>query len=76
MGLFAMTSVFGFLLAFLWREIPQSQILEEELRRTRDDSRRSLLLSQKNKALEKQDYEIYNATLKGAKPDRQKITIM
>ena len=37
-----------------------------ELKRTRDDSReRDLLLSQKNKALlEKQDYEIYNATLK------------
>ena len=42
------------------------QILEEKLRRTQDDSKeRSLLLSQKNKALqEKQDYEIYNATLK------------
>lgn len=40
--------------------------LEQELRCQRDDSReRSLLLAQKNKALlEKQDYEIYNATLK------------
>ena len=40
--------------------------LEQELRCQRDDSReRSLLMAQKNKALlEKQDYEIYNATLK------------
>jgi len=67
MGLFAMTGVFGFLLAFFMeRNTAKSQILEEELRRTQDDSKeRSLLLSQKNKALqEKQDYEIYNATLK------------
>lgn len=44
----------------------KAQFLEQELRRTRDDSReRNLLLAQKNKALlEKQDYEIYNATLK------------
>ena len=67
MGLFAMTGVFGFLLAFFMeRNTTKSQILEEKLRRTQDDSKeRSLLLSQKNKALqEKQDYEIYNATLK------------
>ena len=60
-------SVFGFLLAFFMeRNTTKSQILEEKLRRTQDDSKeRSLLLSQKNKALqEKQDYEIYNATLK------------
>ena len=67
MGLFAMTGVFGFLLAFFMeRNTAKSQILEEKLRRTQDDSKkRNLLLSQKNKALqEKQDYEIYNATLK------------
>ena len=67
MGLFAMTGVFGFLLAFFMeRNTAKRQSLEEELRRTQDDSKeRSLLLSQKNKALqEKQDYEIYNATLK------------
>ena len=60
-------AVFGFLLAFFMeRNTTKSQILEEKLRRTQDDSKeRSLLLSQKNKALqEKQDYEIYNATLK------------
>ncbi len=52
---------------FLWRDTAKSQILEEKLRRIQDDSseERTLLLSQKNKALqEKQDYEIYNATLK------------
>ena len=67
MGLFAMIGVFGFLLAFFMeRNTAKSQILEEKLRRTQDDSKeRNLLLSQKNKALqEKQDYEIYNATLK------------
>lgn len=67
MGLFAMTGVFGFLLAFFMeRNTAKSQILEEKLRRIQDDSKeRNLLLSQKNKALqEKQDYEIYNATLK------------
>lgn len=67
MGLFALTGVFGFLLAFFMeRNTAKRQSLEEELRRTQDDSKeRSLLLSQKNKALqEKQDYEIYNATLK------------
>ena len=67
MGLFAMTGVFGFLLAFFMeRNTAKRQSLEEELRRTQDDSKeRNLLLSQKNKALqEKQDYEIYNATLK------------
>ena len=60
-------SVFGFLLAFFMeRNTTKSQILEEKLRRTQDDSKeRSLLLSQKNKALqEKQDYEIYLATLR------------
>ena len=67
MGLFAMAGVFGFLLAFLMeRNTTKKELLEEELRKTRDDSKeRSLLLSQKNKALqEKQNYEIYNATLK------------
>lgn len=66
-GFFAAAGVFGFLLAFLMeRNTEKGQKLEEELRHIRDDSReRSLLLSQKNKALqEKQDYEIYNATLR------------
>lgn len=66
-GFFAAVGMFGFLLAFLLeRSTRRNQTLEEELRRTRDDSKEhSLLLSQKNKALqEKQDYEIYNATLK------------
>ena len=66
-GLFAAAGVFGFLLALLMeRNTRRTEILEEELRRTQDDSKeRNLLLSQKNKALqEKQDYQIYNATLK------------
>ena len=66
-GFFAAAGVFGFLLAFfLERNTGKCRQLEQTLRRTRDDSReRNLLLSQKNKALlEKQDYEIYNATLK------------
>ena len=66
-GFFAAAGVFGFLLAFLMeRNTRRTQILEKELRRTQDDSKeRNLLLSQKNKALqEKQDYQIYNATLK------------
>ena len=66
-GFFAAAGVFGLLLAFLMeRNTRRTQILEKELRRTQDDSKeRNLLLSQKNKALqEKQDYQIYNATLK------------
>ena len=55
MGLSAMTGVFGFLLAFFMeRNTAKSQILEEELRRTQDDSKeRSLLLSQKIKLCRK-----------------------
>lgn len=65
--LFAAAGVFGLLLAFrMERNTWKGQNLEEELRRTQDDSKeRNLLLSQKNKALQdKQDYQIYNATLK------------
>ena len=64
---FVAAGVFGFLLAFfLEKNTAKCRQLEQTLRKTRDDSREnSLLLSQKNKALlEKQDYEIYNATLK------------
>ena len=64
---FILAGIFGFILAiFMEKNTDKAQFLEQELRRTRDDSReRNLLLAQKNKALlEKQDYEIYNATLK------------
>ena len=64
---FAAAGSLGLLFAFFMeRNTRKCSSLEEELKRTRDDSReRDLLLSQKNKALlEKQDYEIYNATLK------------
>ena len=64
---FILAGIFGFILAiFMEKNTEKAQFLEQELRRTRDDSReRNLLLAQKNKALlEKQDYEIYNATLK------------
>ena len=64
---FVAAGVFGFLLAFfLEKNTAKCRQLEQTLRKTRDDSRENnLLLSQKNKALlEKQDYEIYNATLK------------
>ena len=63
---FAAAGSLGLLFAFFMeRNTRKCSSLEEELKRTRDDSReRDLLLSQKNKALlEKQDYEIYNATL-------------
>ena len=44
MGLFAMTGVFGFLLAFFMeRNTAKSQILEEKLRRTQDDQLQSLM---------------------------------
>ena len=62
-----LAGIFGFILAiFMEKGTEKTQRLEQALRRTRDDSReRNLLLAQKNKALlEKQDYEIYNATLK------------
>ncbi len=64
---FAAAGSLGLLFAFFMeRNTRKCSSLEEELKRTREDSReRDLLLSQKNKALlEKQDYEIYNATLK------------
>ena len=58
---FAAAGSLGLLFAFFMeRNTRKCSSLEEELKRTRDDSReRDLLLSQKNKALlEKQDYEI------------------
>lgn len=59
--------LFGFLLAYLLENYTaQYAQMESEFRQTRDDSQeRNLLLSEKNKSLlEKQDYEIYTATLK------------
>lgn len=57
----------AFLLAALLRHnTTHLELLENEFRRMQDDSReKNLLLSEKNKSiLEKQDYEIYTATLK------------
>ena len=59
--------IFGFILAFfLWSHTRQYEILTRNFRQSRDDSEEhALLLSEKNKALlEKQDYEIYAATLR------------
>ena len=59
--------IFGFILAFfLWYHTRQYEILTRNFRQSRDDSEEhALLLSEKNKALlEKQDYEIYAATLR------------
>ena len=64
---FAFAGLLGSILAGLLEKNSRTCMeLERELRCQRDDSREhSLLLAQKNKALlEKQDYEIYNATLK------------
>lgn len=58
--------MFGFILAFfLWFHTRQYEILARDFRQSRDDSEEhAILLSEKNKALlEKQDYEIYAATL-------------
>ena len=59
--------LFGFLIAFLLaQQSSELEILKETLRRTQDDStERDILLTEKNRTLlEKQDYEIYTATLK------------
>lgn len=59
--------LFGLLLAcYLCRNAVQEERLLDTLRNIQDDSREhNLLLSEKNKILlEKQDYEIYTATLK------------
>lgn len=59
--------LFGFILSYLMQNHTEHyEHLDSEFRRTQDDSReRNLLLSEKNKSLqEKQDYEIYTATLK------------
>lgn len=59
--------LFGFLLAYLLQmHTEQYGRLESNYRQTQDDSReRNFLLSEKNKSLlEKQNYEIYAATLK------------
>ena len=64
--LFATAGTAGIFLAWLLEKRTSSWVLlEEKLRRIKDDSEeKQLLLAQKNKALqEKQDYEIYNATL-------------
>ena len=62
-----LAGIFGFILAFfLWSHTRQYEILTRNCRQSRDDSEEhALLLSEKNKALlEKQDYEIYAATLR------------
>ena len=62
-----LAGIFGFILAFfLWSHTRQYEILTGNFRQSRDDSEEhALLLSEKNKALlEKQDYEIYAATLR------------
>lgn len=59
--------LFGFLLAYLLQSrTEQYHRLDHAFRHSQDDSReRNLLLSEKNKSLqEKQNYEIYTATLK------------
>ena len=59
--------LFGFLTAFLLAEETRTrEELDAALRRTRDDStERDLLLTEKNRSMqEKQDYEIYSATLR------------
>lgn len=58
--------IFGLFLAFiLQRRTSEYQVLRDHYKQTRDDSTElNLLLNQKNKSLvEKQDYEIYAATL-------------
>ena len=62
-----LAGIFGFILAFfLWSHTRQYEILTRNFRQSRDDSEEhALLLSEKDKALlEKQDYEIYAATLR------------
>ena len=59
--------LFGFAVCFLLASISRERdSLQDTLRRTMDDStERDLLLTEKNRTLmEKQDYEIYTATLK------------
>ena len=59
--------IFGFILSFfLWLYAGKYQALYQDFHQIRDDSEEhALLLSEKNKALlEKQDYEIYAATLR------------
>ena len=59
--------IFGFILSFfLWLYAEKYQTLYQDFHQIRDDSEEhALLLSEKNKALlEKQDYEIYTATLR------------
>ena len=59
--------IFGFILSFfLWLYARKYQTLYQDFHQIRDDSEEhALLLSEKNKALlEKQDYEIYAATLR------------
>ena len=59
--------IFGFILSFfLWLYAGKYQTLYQDFHQIKDDSEEhALLLSEKNKALlEKQDYEIYAATLR------------
>ena len=59
--------IFGFILSFfLWLYAEKYQTLYQDFHQIRDDSEEhALLLSEKNNALlEKQDYEIYAATLR------------
>ena len=73
--LFSFWGIFLFLLAFcLQNRTEAAECLEQSLMKLRDDStEKNLLLEEKNRMLaEKQDYEIYAATLKEAKPDCQR----
>lgn len=65
--MFLGAGVFGLLLSFfLWNYAKKYRTLDQSFQQIRDDSEEhALLLSEKNKALlEKQDYEIYAATLR------------
>lgn len=66
-SLFVCLDLFGFAVCFLLASISRERdSLQDTLRRTMDDStERDLLLTEKNRTLmEKQDYEIYTATLR------------
>ena len=66
-AVFFAAGMFGFLLAFfLWSYTRKYNELDQNFRKIQDDSEEhALLLSEKNKALlEKQNYEIYAATLR------------
>lgn len=66
-AILCLLGIFGFVFSFfLWFYAEKYQTLYQDFHQIRDDSEEhALLLSEKNKALlEKQDYEIYAATLR------------